>query len=148
MKTTTIFAIGKSKTEYHEDAIADYQKRLSRWTNLKWDVMPSSDIETESKKILGRLSTDVCVVLLDERGIEWSSPRVAEFIEDSQNNSIKDIAFIIGGPHGVTDELRDRADVVWSLSHLVFPHEMVRLIVAEQLYRAYDMLHGGSYHHK
>ncbi len=110
-------------------------------------VVPSSELATESQKLLSRLSPDDVVVLLDERGKQWSTPELSGQIESWQNQAAKSVVFVVGGAFGVTDDLPNRANHVWSLSTLVFPHEQVRLIVAEQLYRAYDLLHGGKYHH-
>jgi 23S rRNA (pseudouridine1915-N3)-methyltransferase len=87
------------------------------------------------------------VVLLDERGVSLDSPALALKVDQLATQG-KAITFLIGGAYGVTDALRKKADLVWSLSPLVFPHQLVRLILTEQLYRAQQILAGGSYHHQ
>jgi len=83
--------------------------------------------------------------LLDERGRNLSSPELSAVIVEHTSQSI---VFIIGGAYGVTDDVRRRANLVWSLSKLVFPHQLVRLILTEQLYRAQEIARGGKYHHE
>lgn len=115
--------------------------------------MPHSSLDgsrarqDESERILSRLDAYDFVVLLDERGKTLSSPTLAETLEAKLDQSQK-VLLIIGGAFGVTDELRTKAQLVWSLSPLVFPHQLVRLILTEQLYRAQQITHGGSYHHE
>ncbi|WP_457915238.1 23S rRNA (pseudouridine(1915)-N(3))-methyltransferase RlmH [Candidatus Minimicrobia naudis] len=91
------------------------------------------------------LRSDDFVILLDERGKNLSSPELSDLIIDGI--SIRRIVFIIGGAYGVTYDLRQKSNVVWSLSNLVFPHQLVRLILAEQLYRAQEIHRGSHYHH-
>jgi 23S rRNA (pseudouridine1915-N3)-methyltransferase len=142
-----ILAVGKTKTEFYEPAIAEYQKRLSRYVKLEWHVVAATNKAAESAALLRAIPKGACVILLDERGEQWSTPAFAQKLEDLQNQATKTLVFIIGGAHGVSQELRDRSNAVWSLSNLVFPHEQVRLMLAEQLYRAYDINAGGNYHH-
>lgn len=146
----TILAVGKKRTEYFESALAEYQKRLSRWVNVRWHIVPVSNIESESQQ-LHRLIEDAgshrVSILLDERGHTWSTPELAATIESWQNQSIKEVLFVIGGAHGVNTQVQDAVTQVWSLSALVFPHELVRVLLLEQLYRAYDLNAGGKYHH-
>jgi len=87
------------------------------------------------------------VVLLDERGKMLSSPELAAVIEQRAINGAKKIHFVIGGAFGVNDAVRKRADLVWQLSKLVFPHQLVRLMLAEQVYRASTIIRGEKYHH-
>lgn len=143
----TLLCVGRPRTQYLESAIDEYVTRLSRWVTFSIDVVPSSDLETESTKLLSRIRPDDMVVLLDERGVEWSTPELTGAIETWQNQSVKSVVLVVGGAYGVGAMVTQRANHVWALSRLVFPHEMVRLIVAEQLYRAYDLLNGGKYHH-
>lgn len=102
-------------------------------------------VKEESDRLLGRLSPDDFVILLDERGRNLSSPELSTVIMEHTSQSI---VFIIGGAYGVTDDVRRRANLVWSLSKLVFPHQLVRLILTEQLYRAQEIARGGKYHHE
>jgi 23S rRNA (pseudouridine1915-N3)-methyltransferase len=103
--------------------------------------------QDESERILSRLSAYDFIVLLDERGKEFDSPTIAKVLEEQLDQSHK-VLIIIGGAFGVTDELRQKVDLVWSLSPLVFPHQLVRLILIEQLYRGQQITLGGSYHHE
>lgn len=93
---------------------------------------------------MSRLRPHDFVILLDERGRNLNSPELSRLILDHTDQHI---VIIIGGAYGVTETLHRRADIVWSLSRLVFPHQLVRLILAEQLYRAQEIARGGSYHH-
>lgn len=144
-----IITVGK-KHEY-ASAIANYEKRLRGSYTLDWQLIPHSMREgtearrDESDKILAKLAADDYVILLDERGQNLSSPALAELIERSIAHNI---TFVIGGAYGVSDDLYERANFTWSLSLLVFPHQLVRLLLTEQLYRAYAITNGLPYHHK
>ncbi len=146
----TILAVGKKRTEYFESALAEYQKRLSRWVKVEWRIIPVSSTDLESQHLIRCIDDagnhSVCV-LLDERGLNWSTPELANKVEAWQNQAIKEVIFIIGGAHGVSKQLQDTVTQIWSLSTLVFPHELVRVLLLEQLYRAYDLNAGGKYHH-
>jgi 23S rRNA (pseudouridine1915-N3)-methyltransferase len=87
------------------------------------------------------------VWLLDERGEQLSSPALSKKIEVLKVHAVKNLTLIIGGAYGVDDTLRSRADFIWSLSDLVLPHQLVRLVLAEQLYRAGEIARGSGYHH-
>ena len=102
----------------------------------------------EGKKILPELSKDNVVILLDDKGVEYTSEGFAAFIQNKQNSSIKNLVFIIGGPYGFSEEIYKRANFKLSLSKLTFSHQMIRLFFAEQLYRAFTILGGEKYHHK
>ena len=98
--------------------------------------------------ILDFLKKDDYLVLLDERGKTFSSEELAAFIADRSLESRKNIIFLIGGAYGVSQDIMERADSVWSLSRLVFPHQLVRLILAEQIYRACTIIRNEKYHHE
>lgn len=95
---------------------------------------------------MGRIRTDDFMVLLDERGRVFDSPGIAGELRGVLDRGRR-VVLVIGGAYGVDDRVRSRADVVWSLSGLVFPHQLVRLILAEQVYRAQEITGGRSYHH-
>lgn len=141
----SIITVGKVHDPNLKDAIGMYETRLSKHARLTWKLVGSSDIQTEGRQIEKLL--DGYVVLLDETGHLITTPQLAAKLEGLQNASISRLTFVIGGAYGVTDALKSRADYVWSLSPLVFPHQLVRLLLTEQLYRAYDILAGGRYHH-
>lgn len=151
----TLLAIGKRHNPDIALGIDDYTTRLQRWAKVQWQFVPppkaalspAEQRRIESDALRAALKADDTVVVLDERGNQWSSPQLATYIANTQQRSAQRLVIVIGGAHGVDDALRQRADTVWSLSKLVFPHQLVRLIVAEQLYRAFTILHGMAYHH-
>lgn len=148
-----ILAIGKKHEAWVTDGIERYQKRLRQPFLLEWAYLPHSAREgisarqEESERILSRLKNDDFVVLLDERGKMIDSPALASLLEQPLNTS-RSIVLIIGGAYGVDDTVHSRADFIWSLSPLVFPHQLVRLLLAEQLYRAQEISAGNPYHHE
>jgi len=101
----------------------------------------------EGKIIMAKINKDDFIILLDETGKQLTSVELANFIEQKTNASIRSLVFIIGGAFGVSDEIKQRANFTWSLSKLVFPHMLVRLILAEQVYRACTILRNEKYHH-
>ena len=148
-----ILAVGKKHESWVADGIERYEKRLSKPWDTEWVLLPHSSItgdrarEEESERILSRLKPDDFVLLLDERGKMLDSPTLSRTIQ-AQLDMSKSIICIIGGAYGVNDTLMNRADLVWSLSPLVFPHQLVRLILIEQLYRAQEIAAGHPYHHQ
>jgi 23S rRNA (pseudouridine1915-N3)-methyltransferase len=101
----------------------------------------------EAQTLLSSIGKDDFVVLLDERGKQFTSPQLATFIEQRANESTRQLVFIIGGAFGVDELITKRANHTWSLSNLVFPHHLVRLMLAEQLYRACTIIRNEKYHH-
>lgn len=129
-----------------------YAKRMRKPFNITWSLLAHSAREgdaaraEESDRILAKLTGDNFVVLLDERGSNLSSPELAQTLQRGFEAG-KQVTFIIGGAYGVDDRVRQRAELVWSLSRLVFPHQLVRLLLAEQVYRAQEIVGGRPYHH-
>lgn len=153
----TIAAIGKKHDPKLVDSIEGYTKRLQHYVKCEWKLvetkitqsMPEETIKNaESEMLCSLFSQEDVVILLDERGAELTSPALADKLQSFMNSSIKNVVFIIGGAYGVNEELMRRADFTLSLSKLVFPHQLVRLILAEQLYRAHTILAGEKYHHQ
>lgn len=148
-----ILTVGKKHEPWVVDGIERYQKRLRAPFLIEWVLLPHSSLDgnrarsEESERILSRLSTDDYIVLLDERGKLLTSPGLASVLGD-QLHSSRTVVFIIGGAYGVDDSVHQRAQYIWSLSPLVFPHQLVRLLLTEQLYRAQQIEAGGSYHHE
>lgn len=101
----------------------------------------------EGEMILNFLKPEDFLIVLDERGKMLSSEKLAEFIQQRANESVKNLVFLIGGAYGISEEVMKRAHFKWSLSSLVFPHQLVRLILAEQVYRAATILRNEKYHH-
>lgn len=148
-----ILAVGKKHESWVSEGIERYQKRLKAPFIPEWIHVAHSSLnglsarEEESGRILSKLTAYDFIILLDERGKALDSPALATVLQEHLDRSQK-VLIIIGGAFGVTDELRDRAHLVWSLSSLVFPHQLVRLILTEQLYRSQQINTGGSYHHE
>ena len=147
-----IIAVGKKHEAWVDGGILRYQQRLKRPFNVEWVLLPHSALpndmarQEESGRILSRLNGHDYVILLDERGKNINSPALSELLESPINNS-QQVVVIIGGAYGVDNAVFERADFVWSLSKLVFPHQLVRLILAEQLYRAQEIAGNKPYHH-
>jgi 23S rRNA (pseudouridine1915-N3)-methyltransferase len=144
--------VGKTKNEHLRALSCDYLERLRRFVRSEVTELRESSarteregIEDEGKRIIGALRSDAFVVLLDVAGREWSSIELAGEIERWQSGSRKEIAFVIGGHNGVSKEVLERANLRWSLSRLTLTHEMARVVLAEQLYRAYTIIHGLPY---
>jgi len=150
--TISLLAVGKKHEAWIEDGIKHYQDRLRKPFDIEWILLPHSALQgnsarqDESERILARLDERDFVILLDERGKQFDSPRFADLLHDTFVNGRK-IVLIIGGAYGVDERVHRRADSVWSLSPLVFPHQLVRLVVIEQLYRAQQIIAGHPYHH-
>jgi 23S rRNA (pseudouridine1915-N3)-methyltransferase len=130
----------------------DYLKRLSHFTRCEISEFRESSgaerklgIDKDSKRISDGLREGAVNVLLDPKGVEWSSGQLAKEIQRWQESGTKEVAFIVGGPNGVSAELSTRANKRWSLSRLTLTHEMTRVVLLEQLYRAYTIIHGLPY---
>lgn len=149
-------SVGKKHDSDIAGAIEDYSRRLSRYGTFEWQLLPPAKGKMgvdETKRVEGAaiaafIKDDDYVVLLDEEGIKLASSELADILDTLDMQVAKRIVFIIGGAYGVTDELKRRADVLWSLSRLTFPHQLVRLLLAEQLYRANTIRRGEPYHHE
>lgn len=147
-----ILSIGKKHEDWVVGGIDRYTKRLKKPFDLKWQLLPHSARQgqaartEESERLLAKLGERDYVILLDERGTMLSSPGLAKRLQQCFNQA-KPVVMVIGGAYGVTEQVRQRAQLQWSLSALVFPHQLVRLLLTEQIYRAQDIVGGGSYHH-
>ena len=151
------WSIGKNHESYVKDGIEDFTRRINRYFNANWQVispprnagqLSSTDLrKKEGESILSMLSKDDFLVLLDERGQSLTSEKLAAFIQTRGNESTRDIIFLIGGAFGADPAVAQRANFTWSLSQLTFPHQLVRLILAEQVYRACTIMRNEKYHH-
>ncbi len=154
----SFWTIGKTHDAYVKQGIEEFTKRITNYFKVEWQIIPplknsGSLPETEVKKreaemVLYALDKNDYLVLLDERGKQISSEALANFIQSRANESTKKLVFLIGGAFGVDTQLMQRANYQWSLSQLVFPHQLVRLILAEQVYRACSILRNEKYHHQ
>lgn len=149
----TIITIGKKHEGWIEEGLERYEKRLRRPFDVEWVLLPHSSQQgttarqEESERILSNLKDEDYVILLDETGRNITSPTLSSLLESQFNHSKRPV-LIIGGAYGVDERLKTRADFVWSLSKLVFPHQLVRLMLTEQIYRAQSIGSGSAYHHK
>ncbi len=143
-----IISPGKAKGYIGEDIVLEYTSRISHYSNIEWKFISSSDIKEEGEKILKAIPENSYVVILDERGKSLTSPDFSDFLNKRLNESVKNLIFIIGGAYGIDDKVKEKAQFSWSLSTLVFPHELVRSILAEQIYRGFSILKGEKYHHQ
>lgn len=150
--------IGKTAFSYLEEGMAVYEKRLKHYLPLNLEVMPdiknaknlsSQDLKAkEGALILKKLKDDDLLILLDEKGKEYSSLSFSTFIEKQLSAPKKRIIFQLGGAYGFSSEVYERADMKISLSKMTFSHQMIRLFFLEQLYRAMTILKGEPYHNK
>lgn len=152
------WSIGKNNEPYVKMGIGDFTQRISKYYPVEWNIIPvpknagmMSEMDLKKKEgemILGWLKKDDYLVALDERGKELSSEKLAAFIQARANESIKNLVFVIGGAFGLDEAVLKKANYIWSLSRLTFPHQLVRLIMAEQIYRACTIIRNEKYHHK
>jgi 23S rRNA (pseudouridine1915-N3)-methyltransferase len=153
-----LMSVGKNHEPYVKEGVEDFTNRISKYYPVEWMmIVPSKNAGSLSEKdlkkkeaelILQNLKKDDYLVVLDERGKQWSSEGLAHFIQSRANESTKKLVFLIGGAFGIDEDILKRASCQWSLSPLTFPHQLVRLILAEQLYRACSILRNEKYHHQ
>lgn len=152
-----IWFVGKAHELYVNAGIELFTRRINHYYPIEWKLISSpkttsalsvnDEKKTEKENILRVLKPDDILVVLDEKGKQISSEQLADFIQKRANESAKNIIFLIGGAYGMDEEVKKKADLKWSLSTLVFPHQLVRLILAEQIYRACTIIKNEKYHH-
>jgi 23S rRNA (pseudouridine1915-N3)-methyltransferase len=152
-----LWSIGKAHESYIKEGVDMFTKRIAHYYSAEWNIIPMpkntamlSEMDLKKKEgetVLSFLNREDYLVLLDERGKQLSSEELANFIQLRANESTKTIVFLIGGAFGVSEAVIKRANYQWSLSKLVFPHQLVRLILAEQVYRACSINRNEKYHH-
>lgn len=140
-----LLTVGKPRLAYARAGADEYLGRLKKFTTVRWLPQKAAAGPRESQALLGA-STGMFRVALDERGTSWSSRELAGRVGDWELGGRRDVALLIGGADGHTTELRDAADVLWSLSTLTLQHELALVVVVEQLYRAYTLRAGLPYH--
>ncbi|MDE2447616.1 MAG: 23S rRNA (pseudouridine(1915)-N(3))-methyltransferase RlmH [Gammaproteobacteria bacterium] len=150
-----VVAVGTRPPAWVREAYTDYSRRLG--SRLKLTLLeiepgprsagqsPRKAMETEARKLMTALRPDEWVVALDERGTQMSTRELADWL-DARMRDARDLAFLIGGPDGFTPEVLARSDAALSLSRLTLPHALVRVVLAEQLYRAVSILAHHPYH--
>lgn len=154
----TLLTVGKTEDAYLKDGIEKFIKRLKHY--IKLDIIDLPELKNtkaltqdqqkskEAELILKKLTATDHVVLLDEKGMEFTSVQFADFIDKKAISSVQNLVFIIGGPYGFDSTIYDRANAKLALSRLTFSHQMVRLFFIEQLYRAFTIIKGEPYHHQ
>jgi 23S rRNA (pseudouridine1915-N3)-methyltransferase len=145
--------IGKTRDRNCAALVADYLERTRRFVHYVVSELKDQSgadekrmIAAEGRKLISAIERDDFVALLDEKGGEFDSPQFAEFIAERQRAGTKRLAFVIGGFAGVSDEVRQRADLRLSLSRMTLTHELARVFLTEQVYRAFTLLAGSPYH--
>ncbi|SFS80990.1 23S rRNA (pseudouridine(1915)-N(3))-methyltransferase RlmH [Sphingobacterium wenxiniae] len=154
----TLICIGKTDENYIQSGIENYLKRLKHYITFNMLVIPDvkqaknlTQAQQKSKEgelILKNISNLDFVVLLDEKGKEYTSKQFSAFIEQKMIGSVNHLVFVIGGPYGFAEEVYARANQQLSLSKMTFSHQMIRLFFVEQVYRAFTILRGEPYHHE
>lgn len=151
-----LIVVGSIKEKFLKDAISEYQKRLSRFAKLEIIEVEETKIQNKSEelvkkeegdRLLKRINRDDYVILLDLKGNFLSSEELASELNSLIGKGISPITFVIGGTLGLSDEIRKRANLKISISKMTFTHQMCRVIVLEQIYRAFKIINNEEYHH-
>ena len=154
----SLWTIGKAHDVYVKAGIEEYTKRISKYYPVDWNIIPvpknaamlsETDLKKrEAEMVLQWLRPDDYLIPLDERGKQLTSEGFAQWLQTRSNESTNNLIFLIGGAFGLDEAILGKAQLKWSLSQLTFPHQLVRLILAEQVYRACTILRNEKYHHK
>ena len=152
-----IWSIGKVHDKALKTSIDDFTKRCNNYFPVEWNIIPvprnagmMSEMDLKKKEaelILQWIEKKDYLVALDERGKQFSSESLAGFVQSRANESTRRLVFLIGGAFGLDQLILKRANLKWSLSQLTFPHQLVRVLLIEQLYRAFTILRNEKYHH-
>ncbi|MDR2816422.1 MAG: 23S rRNA (pseudouridine(1915)-N(3))-methyltransferase RlmH [Proteiniphilum sp.] len=155
---TILLSVGKTDDPLFSQIIEEYRKRVNYYIPFEMQVIPDiknaknlsgkEQKKQEGEKLLKWLQPSDHVVLLDEKGKQYTSLEFAGYMEKKSFSTAKRLVFVVGGPYGFSQEVRERANETAALSAMTFTHQMVRLIFAEQLYRAMTILHNEPYHHE
>lgn len=153
-----LLTVGKTTQTFVREGIDDFQKRLRRYISFRIECLPDlrsaksltpeMQKEKEGEVILNYLSPSDFCIILDERGLEFTSTEFASFIQKIMSSGKKRAVFVVGGPYGFSKDVYSRADSKISMSKMTFTHEMVRLFFTEQIYRAMTILRNEPYHHE
>lgn len=153
-----LLVIGKTDDKNLQQLIDDYQKRLGFYSKFELIVIPdiknaknlteNQQKEKEGELILKQLDSSDELILLDEKGKGFRSVEFADLLQKKMNSGIKQLVFVVGGPYGFSDEVYKKANAKISLSKMTFSHQMIRLFMVEQLYRAFTILKNEPYHHE
>ncbi|MEO7960208.1 MAG: 23S rRNA (pseudouridine(1915)-N(3))-methyltransferase RlmH [Ginsengibacter sp.] len=148
------WAVGKPDEHYIKEGVEIFTKRISHYYPVEWKIFSggkatlAEDLKKwEANVLLNAMQKDDIFIALDEKGKQWTSPELADFIRIKANESTRSVVFIIGGAYGLHEDILKKCHYKWSLSKLVFPHQLVRLILSEQIYRACTIIRNEKYHH-
>jgi len=151
-----VISVGSPKMKGLAAAIADYEARIARYFKFEalevrqQRIPPAADekaiADVECQALLGTVPSGIQTVALDQRGVSWSSKELAEHLNQLALHGRPGVAFLVGGPLGLNDDFRNSVNKVLSLSSLTLPHELARLVLVEQIYRAGTILRGEPYH--
>ncbi len=151
-----IISVGKIKEKYIKAGIDEFLKRISAYSSVKVTEIPAQELNTytstekilekEAEKIFNNIKQNTYVIVLDRKGEKLSSEKFAQKLKEIFLQGINRIAFIIGSSEGLADEIKKRADLSLSFSEMTFPHQLMRLILIEQVYRAFKILQNEPYH--
>ena len=156
MMKIKIVSVGSIKEKFLKDAISEYLKRLTRFAKIEIIEVDERKIQNKSEeqikkeegeRLLKRIGQDEFVFLLDLKGELISSEVLAQKINDLINKGISPLTFVIGGTLGLSEEVRKRANIKLSISKMTFTHQMCRMIILEQIYRAFKIINNEEYHH-
>lgn len=153
-----LLAIGKTDDKCLQELIDEFQKRLKHYIKFEIEIIPDlkkvKNLSVDQRKqqegslILNRIESTDQLILLDEKGHQFRSLEFSRFLQKKMNSGIKQIVFVIGGPFGFSDEVYQKAQGKVSLSKMTFSHQMIRLFMVEQLYRAFTILQNEPYHNE
>lgn len=159
MLSISIICVGKLKEKFWRDACAEYAKRLSgfcKFNIIEVDEYPAPDnasgaqiqnvIENEGKRIAAKLGKGTAVIAMCIEGRQMSSERLSQSISDLAVKGVSNVSFIIGGSWGLAEDIKKRAVMRLSMSEMTFPHQLARVMLCEQIYRAFQISSGGRYH--
>ena len=153
----TVIVVGKTQSKELEVLMAEYKKRLNRYIQVDWVELPdyknrgkvtSDELKRiEGQLILSKISSGDDVVLFDEKGKEFTSVELSGFFKKKMNAGVRNLIFVVGGAYGFSDEVYARATSKLAISKLTFPHQLIRVLILEQIYRSYSIIKGEPYHH-
>ncbi|HEX9653178.1 MAG TPA: 23S rRNA (pseudouridine(1915)-N(3))-methyltransferase RlmH [bacterium] len=151
-----ILTVGKTKTQHWQVAESEYIRRIKKYSDVQQVVVkdatreamsnPELAKEIEGKNLLAKISDDEYLVALDSRGQQMTSEAFAEFFEKRALRGTNKFSFVLGGPLGLSQVILQRADVLLSLSKMTLPHELAKVVLLEQVYRAFSILRHEKYH--
>lgn len=153
-----ILMIGKTDNSVMKTIVDDYSKRLSMYVNCSFETINDikntknlSEIQQKEKEgelILAKIKSSEHLILLDENGESFSSVGFSDFLQKKMSSGIKTLVLVIGGPYGFSEAIYKKANGKIALSKMTFSHQMIRMIIVEQLYRAFTILNNEPYHHQ